>query len=107
MEEPICDVITTVEANGKKLIVFYNKTEDGLFYQFSFRRKTQEDMEDFIKQNPQEVYKNFVKKYKDNIYLLNVAMVDDLGSMSMDEQAREIEPFLPVIQEFIMQAWSL
>uniref|UniRef100_UPI0027E24623 hypothetical protein n=1 Tax=uncultured Prevotella sp. TaxID=159272 RepID=UPI0027E24623 len=82
MEEPICDVcnvITTVEANGKKLIVFYNKTEDGLFYQFSFRRKTQEDMEDFIKQNPQEVYKNFVKEYKNNIYLLNVAMVDNMG----------------------------
>ena len=102
MEEPICDVrnvITTVEANGKKLIVFYNKTEDGLFYQFSFRRKTQEDMEEFIKHNPQEVYKN-------NIYLLNVAMVDNMGSMSMKEQAREIEPFLPVIQEFIMQAWT-
>lgn len=64
-------------------------------------------MEDFIKQNPQEVYKNFVKEYKDNIYLLNVAMVDDMGSMSMEEQAREIKPFLPVIQEFIMQAWSL
>ena len=109
MEEPICDVcnvITTVEANGKKLIVFYNKTEDGLFYQFSFRRKTQEDMEDFIKQNPQEVYKNFVKEYKNNIYLLNVAMVDNMGSMSMKEQAREIEPFLPVIQEFIMRAWT-
>lgn len=109
MEEPICDVcnvITTVEANGKKLIVFYNKTEDGLFYQFSFRRKTQEDMEDFIKQNPQEVYKNFVKEYKNNIYLLNVAMVDNMGSLSMKEQAREIEPFLPVIQEFIMQAWT-
>lgn len=109
MEEPICDVcnvITTVEANGKKLIVFYNKTEDGLFYQFSFRRKTQEDMEDFIKQNPQEVYKNFVKEYKNNIYLLNVAMVDNMGSMSMKEQAREIEPFSPVIQEFIMQAWT-
>ena len=104
MEELICDVcniITTVEANGKKLIVFYNKTEDGLFYQFSFRRKTQEDMEDFIKQNPQEVYKNFVKEYKNNIYLLNVAMVDNMGSMSMKEQAREIEPFLPVIQ-----AWT-
>lgn len=110
MEELICDVcnvITTVEANGKKLIVFYNKTEDGLFYQFSFRRKTQEDMEDFIKHNPQEVYKNFVKEYKNNIYLLNVAMVDNMGSMSMKEQAREIKPFLPVIQEFIMQAWSL
>ena len=109
MEELICDVcnvITTVEANGKKLIVFYNKTEDGLFYQFSFRRKTQEDMEDFIKQNPQEVYKNFVKEYKNNIYLLNVAMVDNMGSMSMKEQAREIEPFLPVIQEFIMQTWT-
>lgn len=77
-----------------------------LFYQFSFRRKTQEDMEDFIKQNPQEVYKNFVKEYKNNIYLLNVAMVDNMGSMSMKEQAREIEPFLPVIQEFIMQAWT-
>ena len=107
MEEPICDVITTVEANDKKLIVFYNKTENGLFYQFSFRRKTQKDMEDFIKQNPQEVYKNSVKEYKDNIYLLNVAMVDDMGSMSMEEQAREIKPFLPVIQEFIMQSWSL
>lgn len=109
MEEPICDVcnvITTVEANGKKLIVFYNKTEDGLFYQISFRRKTQEDMEDFIKHNPQEVYKNFVKEYKNNIYLLNVAMVDNMGSMSMKEQAREIVPFLPVIQEFIMQAWT-
>jgi hypothetical protein len=69
--------------------------------------KAQKDMEDFIKQNPQEVYKNFVKEYKDNIYLLNVAMVDDMGSMSMEEQAREIKPFLPVIQEFIMQAWSL
>lgn len=109
MEELICDVcnvITTVEANGKKLIVFYNKTEDGLFYQFSFRRKTQEDMEDFIKHNPQEVYKNFVKEYKNNIYLLNVAMVDNMGSMSMKEQAREIVPFLLVIQEFIMQAWT-
>lgn len=102
----VCDVITTVEVNGKKLIVFYNKTEDGLFYQFSFRRKTQEDMEDFIKQNPQEVYKNFVKKYQNNIYLLNVAMVDNMGSMSMKEQAREIESFLPVIQEFIIQAWT-
>ena len=42
MEELICDicnVITTIEANGKKLIVFYNKTENGLFYQFSFRKK--------------------------------------------------------------------
>lgn len=90
----------------RNLLCFIIRLKMVYFTNSHLEKKTQEDMEYFIKQNPQEVYKNFVKEYKNNIYLLNVAMVDDMGSMSMKEQAREIEPFLPVIQEFIVQAWT-
>ena len=54
MEEPICDVcnvITTVEANGKKLIVFYNKKESLFlifFYNFAFK----------LKKHPKERFKS-------------------------------------------------
>lgn len=101
------EIIARIEVRGKILIVVYNKCLPGLYKSDT----SDEEIRDYIRNNTEEAFSTAVQKHKDGYYILNIASVDNLGSLRWTPFAKnllngQLEIYHPLIQKFIVDAYS-
>jgi len=98
----------TIITRGKQeLAIFYDRREGGLCHAFDRLKDGDEQMADYIKNNPEEAFYHSIIKIDDNHYALNIAPCFDMHPMPeySDDWKRLVEKqtiiFKPIIEKFL------
>ena len=100
-------VISTINVEDKKLIIFYSKAYNGAWYYF----KDDQEMGDYIESNPNLAHKFLMKGEKENTCYLNIASTQNFGYFKWRNSSEcltllkyQLEIFNPIIDYFIIHA---
>lgn len=99
-------IITQITVKDKTLVVFYDQLEYGLFSKFS----SDNDIRNYISNNPKEAFEESVFKKKNSPYFLNIASVEKLGAFEWEGNKNHLNKllsiYMPIIQKFIADVLS-
>lgn len=112
MEEDYCFTTpssgaTIITRGNQDLAIFYDRCEGGLCHAFDRYKDGDEQMADYIKNNPEEAFFHSIIKIDDNHYALNIAPCVNYSAMdeTSDEWRRIVEEqtmlFMPIIEKFL------
>lgn len=100
LERPIKPIIT-VESDNRKLVLFYDKMQEGLHQYFSSDAR----MAEYITKHPKEAFTLAVSKKSNAEYYLNIALVSDFGYIEWEKETMLLERlkvmFCPIVRVFI------
>ena len=98
---------TIITRGNQELAIFYHRCKGGLCHAFDRLKDGDEQMADYIKNNPEEAFFRSIMKIDDNHFALNIAPCFDMHPMDEtgDEWKRLIEEqtmlFMPIIEKFL------
>ncbi len=91
-------------AGQYRLLVYYDKMEDGLYQYFSSDGR----MKEYVHSKTSEAFVIAVQYYCDDTFILNIASTENLGAFEWKNEKdflnRQLTIFMPVIQKFMLDA---
>ncbi len=94
----------TISVGQYKLLILYDKTQDGLYQYFSSDSR----MKEYISSHLSEAFLSALHYHDEGSYILNIASTEDLGAFDWKNErgflSRQLHIFMPIMQEFILNA---
>lgn len=98
------EIISTINVEDKKLIIFYSKAYNGAWYYF----KDDQEMGNYIENNPNSAHKFIMEGEEKNTYYLNIASTQNFGYFEWKGSSEchtllkyQLDIFMPIIEAFI------
>lgn len=87
-----------------RLVITYDKQQQGLHHFFS----TDEEIRDFIANDPKRAFSQAVCAHSSDILVLNIASTENYGAFEWEQMPglleKQLSIFMPVVQKFIEYA---